>query len=226
MGSHTRFEKERTAKDYEAYYETKYKKADVLEKKLITQLFAQFPNAKNVLEVGCGTGHFTGWLKSSIALEAVGVDTSWAMLREAKSFLPQIALAQGEGSRLPFKDKSVDVVFFMTSLEFISDAVGALKEAARVARVGINLGLMNKNSLSTLKKRLKAATLNDSFYKQARFYSLSDIKTIMEKILPEEHEIVFCSTTVFSKPFSSKESSVFPFGGLLGIAVRLEGFDE
>ena len=113
MGSHTRFEKERTAKDYEAYYETKYKKADVLEKKLITQLFAQFPNAKNVLEVGCGTGHFTGWLKSSIALEAVGVDTSWAMLREAKSFLPQIALAQGEGSRLPFKDKSVDVVFFI-----------------------------------------------------------------------------------------------------------------
>jgi len=226
MNSHTRFQQEQTAKSYEAYYETKYRKADVLEKKLITQLFAQFPNAKNVLEVGCGTGHFTGWLESSLALEAMGVDTSGAMLQEAKNFWPQVTLAQVEGSRLPFKDKSVDVVFFMTSLEFISDAVGALKEASRVARVGINLGLMNKNSISTLKKRLKAATLSDSFYKHARFYSLSDIETMLEKILPEGHEIVFCSTTVFSKPFSSKESSVFPFGGILGIAVRLEGFDE
>ena len=80
---------------------------------------------------------------------------------------------------------------------------------------------MNKNSLSTLRKRIQAATLKDSFYKQAKFYSSSDIEKILENTLPKEHEIVFCSTTVFPKPFSDKESSLFPFGGLLGIAIKL-----
>ena len=68
------------------------------------------------------------------SLEAVGVDISKPMLKEAKKLWPQGALLQGEGTRLPFKDKSVDIVFFMTSLEFIPDAAVALKEAARVAK--------------------------------------------------------------------------------------------
>lgn len=159
MGSNTRYEQEKTAKGYEAYYETKYKRADLLEKKLIKQLFAQFPDAENVLEVGCGTGHFTRWIASSLDAEAVGLDISKPMLKEAKKLWPQGALLQAEGTRLPFKDKSVDIVFFMASLEFILDAAVALKEAARVAKLGINLGLMNKNSLATLRKRIQAATL-------------------------------------------------------------------
>ena len=69
---------------------------------------------------------------------------------------------------------------------------------------------MNKNSLSTLRKRLQAATLKDSFYGQAKFYSASDIEKMLENILPKKHEIVFCSTTVFPKPFSGKESIAFP----------------
>ena len=68
MGSKSRFEQEQTAKEYEAYYETKYKRADLLEKKLLTKLFSQFPDAKNVLEVGCGTGHFTRWIESDLGI--------------------------------------------------------------------------------------------------------------------------------------------------------------
>jgi ubiquinone/menaquinone biosynthesis C-methylase UbiE len=226
MGNKTRFGQEKTAKKYEEYYETKYKKADLLEKKLIKQLFAQFTNAKNVLEVGCGTGHFTRWIESSLALEAVGVDKSKPMIKEAKRIWPQGALLQAEGTRLPFKDKSVDVVVFITSLEFIEDEAGAIKEAARVAKLGINLGLMNKNSLSALRKRLHGATLKDSFYRQAKFYSATDIERILENVLPKEHGIVFCSTTVFPRPFSRRESSIFPFGSLLGVAVKLGGVHE
>ena len=143
-----------------------------------------------------------------------------------KSFGLKVLLLQAEGTRLPFKDKSVDIVFFMASLEFILDAAVALKEAARVAKLGINLGLMNKNSLGTLRKRIQAATLKDSFYKQAKFYSSSEVEQILEIILPKGHEIVFCGTTVFPKPFSDKESSLFPFGGLLGIAIKLRNIHE
>jgi hypothetical protein len=114
----------------------------------------------------------------------------------------------------------------MTSLEFISDAAGVLKEAARVAKHGINLGLMNKNSLSTLRKRIQAATQQSSFYKKAKFYSVSDVGKMLEQVLPGEHDIVFCSTTVFPKPFSDKASSLFLFGGLLGIAIKLGDVHE
>ena len=50
------------------------------------------------------------------------------MLKEAKNLWPQGTLLQAEGTRLPFKDKSVDVVVFITSLEFIPDAAGALRK--------------------------------------------------------------------------------------------------
>ena len=52
----THFEQEQTAKKYEAYYDTKYKRADQLEKKLLAELLAQFPHVKSIVEVGCGTG--------------------------------------------------------------------------------------------------------------------------------------------------------------------------
>lgn len=166
-------------------------------------------------------GHFTMWIKSSLLIESIGIDTSKAMLKEAKIRWPQGPLLQGEATRLPFMDKSVDVVAFITSLEFIQDAVGALEEAARVAKIGINLGLMNKNSIGTLKKRFQAATLKDSFYRQAKFYSASDIEKMLENILAKKHNIAFCRTTVFPKPFSDKESSIFLFGGFLGIAIKI-----
>ncbi len=213
------FEQEQTAKHYEEYYETKYKRADQLEKKLLTQLFSKFSDVKNVLEVGCGTGHFTRWM-DSLDLESIGVDKSKSMLEEAKGRWSQGTLLQTEGSRLPFKDKSFDVVAFITSLEFMPNATLAINEAARVGKRGIILGLMNKNSTSTLKKRIQVTTKNNSFYQQAKFYSISDIKNLIEKT-PGKLEITFWASTVFSKPFNKMESSRFPFGAFLGIAIKL-----
>ena len=151
--------------------------ADLIEKKLLTKLFSKFPDARNVLEVGCGTAHFTRWMDSNLGLESFGVDTSKAMLSEAKKRWLGGALLQSDGCRLPFKDKSVDIVFFMTSLEFMPDSATAIKEAARVANKGIIFGLMNKNSPATLRKRIQAAIQKNSFYEKAKFYSYSRHKS-------------------------------------------------
>jgi hypothetical protein len=48
---------------YETWYETVGRRADCLEKVLLRQLLAGFPQAQTMLEVGCGTGHFTIWSK-------------------------------------------------------------------------------------------------------------------------------------------------------------------
>jgi ubiquinone/menaquinone biosynthesis C-methylase UbiE len=221
MGINQRFTQEKTAKTYEAYYETKYKRADLLEKKILTQLFAQFPQAKNVLEVGCGTAHFTRWMQHSLSLEAIGVDASKAMLKEAKKHWPKGALMLGEAANLPVKDKSVDVAVFITSLEFISDAEAAIEEAARIAKRGIVLGLINKNSVGVLKKKFQAATHKNSFYRQAKFYSQTDIERMLDRVVPEGYEIALAETSVFPKVFGDVESSVLPLGDFLGLAVKL-----
>lgn len=46
---------------YEAWYETTGRRADRLEKALLKRLLAGFPRVRALLEVGCGTGHFT-WM--------------------------------------------------------------------------------------------------------------------------------------------------------------------
>ena len=63
------------ASRYDQWYAGPGRDADILEKELLGELLCSFPNAHSVLEVGCGTGHFTRWLAEK-GLEAVGLDVS------------------------------------------------------------------------------------------------------------------------------------------------------
>ncbi len=226
MGNNARFEQEQTVKNYEAYYETKYKRADILEKRLLTKLFSNFSQVKTVLEIGCGTGHFIRWIESTLGFKCYGVDVSKGMLADAKKRWSNSSLLQSEGAQLPFIDKSFDVVVFVTSLEFMPDAAVAIKEAARVAEKGLIFGLMNKNSPSTLKKRLQSRIQKASFYREAKFYSISDIEEMLDEVFSKRYIIGFWSTTVFPKGLRSLESSRLPFGDFLGITVMLRDVDE
>lgn len=58
---------------YEAWYETSGRRADRLEKALLGRLLADFPQARTLLEVGCGTGHFTRWCDEQ-GWRAIGLD--------------------------------------------------------------------------------------------------------------------------------------------------------
>ncbi len=220
MQNDSRYQQKQTANEYESYYETKYKRADQLEKHLLIKLIGHFKDAENLLEVGCGTAHFTRWIDSQ-SLVCFGVDTSSQMLHEAKKMWTNGRLLQSEGSRLPFKDKSMDIVMYVTSLEYMPDISAAFLEASRVSKKGIILGLLNKNSPSTLRKQVQILTKGESFYKNAHFYSISNIKKTLNKTLPGKYVISFWSTTVFPRVFGDLESSVFPFGAFIGIAIEL-----
>ena len=223
MRSYNAFEDEQLAKRYENYYETKYKRTDLLEKELLTELFAKLPISKTVLEIGCGTGHFTNWMQSKLKLQAIGLDSSKPMITEAKHTASQTVLIQGHGEKLPLITKAVDIAAFITSLEFMTKPTEALKEAARVAKAGLILGLINKASPDALRKTFKAKIQQNSIYSQAKFYSISDIKKLLENALKEGYEIVYWKTTVFSKLLSKIEPSGLPFGAFLGVAIKLKG---
>ncbi len=211
---------DKTAQYYEIYYENQYKRADKLEKQLITKMLTHFPTAKSFLEVGCGTAHFIRWL-NTLGLECYGIDQSSGMLKQAKKLWNQANLLKGDSAHLPIKDKSVDLVGFITSLEFMHDADFALTEGIRVARKGLILGLLNKNSTATLRRKLNPRAQDNPIYSQATYYSFNDVIKILEKISSGKYTVAFWSTTVFPRFIGNIKSALFPYGDFLGIAVKL-----
>jgi len=213
--------KEDIVKTYESWYTGKYKRADRLEKTLLKKLLTTLPEAKSLLEVGCGTAHFTRWFES-LGLECSGLDLSHLMLEEAKKLWTNKSLLRSESAHLPFKDGSFDVVAFIACMEYMPDPVKVLTEACRVARKGIIIGLMNKWSLPTIRRIIQVKMNRNPFYKDARFYSVLDMKRILKTALGDRYAISKWSTTVFPRILGDEESSHFPFGAFLGIAVRLK----
>ncbi|HID87600.1 MAG TPA: class I SAM-dependent methyltransferase, partial [Anaerolineae bacterium] len=100
---------EQIARRYEAWYEAgEGRRADALEKALLLKMVQGFPGARDLLEVGCGTGHFTRWF-ARLGLRAVGLDLSPAMLAEARG-RDGIPLILGDAACLPFADGSFELV--------------------------------------------------------------------------------------------------------------------
>lgn len=194
---------------YEDWYDTVGRRADRLEKALLAKMLRRFPEARSVLEVGCGTGHFTRWLAGR-GLEAFGVDLSPAMLAEAAR-LGTRRCAQGDARKLPFATGSFDLVLLITTLEFAGDPVVVLREALRVARRGLLLGVLNR--ASRLGRRLRRER------KPLRLFTTKELTRSVELALAGRPARVSCRTTLW--PLWPRDLPL-PWGGLIGIVVRLD----
>lgn len=213
--------REDIVKTYESWYTGKYKRADKLEKILLKKLLKTLEPTESLLEVGCGTAHFTRWFES-IGLRCYGLDLSTLMLKEAKILWHGGPLFQGESSYMPFKDKSFDVVVFIACMEYMPNPVKVLREASRVARKGIIVGLMNKWSLPTIRRIIQVKMDKNPYYKNAQFYSILDMKRTFKDAFDDRYTTLFWSTTIFSKIFGDLENPYLPFGAFLGITIKLK----
>lgn len=206
---------------YEQYYEGKYKRAAELEKKLLAEAMKSIGNAESLLEVGCGTSYFTRWFEREFKLYAVGADISPLMLNEAKKrWKGDLVLA--ESHFLPFKNNSFDAVVFITCMEYMSNLEEVIREASRVARKGLILGLMNKWSLPTIRRRIQIALGKNPYYINTTFYSILSIKKKLKRALGSNFRISFWDTTVFPRIFGNLRSKKFPFGAFLCLGVELK----
>ncbi|HSE02803.1 MAG TPA: class I SAM-dependent methyltransferase [Methylomirabilota bacterium] len=144
---------ERAAEGYEAWYVTgRGRRVDEAERALLAWLLAAFVDARSLLDVGCGTGHFAAWLRSR-ALEVIGLDRSPAMLAELRRHHAGIPLVVGDAARLPVRSGAVDIALLVTTLEFVERPEAALSEAVRVARQGLVVVALNRWSLGGLSRR-------------------------------------------------------------------------
>ena len=141
------------APGYEQWYATPCgRRADEAEGALLAYLLEPLRDGRGALEVGCGTGHFTQSLKRR-GFNAVGLDRSPAMLSAARGRFPSIPFILGDAHALPFRDRSVDAVVFIATLEFLEDPMRALREAVREARSAIIAIALNRHSLGGLSRR-------------------------------------------------------------------------
>jgi ubiquinone/menaquinone biosynthesis C-methylase UbiE len=208
------FEDPSVVEGYEGWYNSAGQRADRLEKALLERLLGEFPQAQSVLEVGCGTGHFTRWL-ASLELEVIGLDLSAVMLREAVRIRDH-PYVRGDALALPFGTNSFDFVAMITTLEFTADPLLTLIEGLRVARSGLILGVLNRKS--RLGQRLR--NQGGAVWNQARFFSPRELmrQVRLAAYVRRLRLKVRWLTTLWPL---LPGALPLPWGGFIGMAVRL-----
>ncbi len=196
---------------YEAWYQTAERRADRLEKALLERLLAGFPQASTILEVGCGTGHFTRWFAEQ-GLQATGLDLSRPMLVEAAR-LGSPPCVHGNALALPFSTGAFDLVALVTTLEFLPEPVQALAEALRVARQGLVLGVLNRQSLLGWQSKREGGPI----WGVAQFFAPAKLTDTVQCAAGRPVRIEWRTTLwpVWSGALP------LPWGGFVGMAVML-----
>jgi ubiquinone/menaquinone biosynthesis C-methylase UbiE len=91
---------------------------------------------RRILDLGCGTGRFSGALARHFRAQVVGLDPSTRMLRQAvaKAQGPALRYAIARGEELPLADGSVDLIFMSMVFHHFADPPRAAAECNRVLR--------------------------------------------------------------------------------------------
>lgn len=202
---------------YEEYYEGPYKRAEVWQKKVLAQLVKQDTRVKSLLEFGCGTTRFTRWWHE-IGINATGGDISPFMLSQAL-YRFDGDLVMADSHHLPFKDKTFDALAFITTFEYYKDPVQVIQEAARVARYGIIMGMMNRNTPKLIRRRMQQAVGRNEFYRTATFYTPKSLQAIIDKALAGRYYSVTWRTTGLPSWFPVQEWNV-PLGDFFGMYIQ------
>jgi ubiquinone/menaquinone biosynthesis C-methylase UbiE len=93
---------------------------------------------RNVLDLGCGTGRFSGALAARFGAHVVGIDPSEKMLEQArrKRSANAIHYQRGMAEAIPLVNQAVDMIFMSMSFHHFADPEHAARECRRVLRTG------------------------------------------------------------------------------------------
>lgn len=173
------------ADSYDSWYMTPL---GAYEDELENALFFKHAGAvrgKTVLDVGCGTGLYSIRLAEAGA-DVTAVDVSSKMIevarRKAQDRGQYIWFDQADMSKLPYENRTFDMVVSITALEFADDPLIALMEMARVLKPGgkLILGILNSDS-PWADARRERAKREESIYGSANFLSPRDLRQLFHR---------------------------------------------
>jgi ubiquinone/menaquinone biosynthesis C-methylase UbiE len=132
-------------------------------------------NPQLIVDVGCGTGRFTGSLSEKFGARVIGIDPSERMLAEARrKGGAQVEFMQASAERLPLDDGCADLIFMSMMLHHLHDRAQAASECRRVLRSGGRIFIRN--------------TTRESVYPHTRFFP--GFQRIVDTQLPSRDEVV------------------------------------
>lgn len=203
---------------YELWYEGRYKRAEIWQKKIIGDLISKDERIKTLLEFGCGTTRFTRWWQE-IGIKATGGDISPFMLGQGVHlFDGDLVLA--DAHHMPFKKHTFDALAFITTFEYYKDPVKVIREATRVGKYGIVLGMMNRNSPKVVRRRIQQVFGKNPFYITATFYTPKKLIAIIDEALAGRDYTIRWKATGLPEWFPVQEWDR-PYGDFFGLYVRL-----
>jgi len=150
----------------ELYEEEQLKKLNLIKSK------TSIKEEDKLLDVGCGTGISTSFFKCN----ATGIDPSEKLLVIAKEKNPGPFYQKANAEKIPFKDKSFDVVISITALQNLDFIEQGLNEIKRVGK--------NNFIFSFLKKSQKAREIMNT---------IKNTFSIIEVLEEEKDIIVFAN---------------------------------
>jgi len=155
-------------------YETWFVENKVLFQSELLPLQQVVPVDKTGVEIGIGTGIFAEPLGIRF-----GIDPSEPMLEYARQ--RGLEVQNGVAENLPYDNESFDFAVFITALCFVDDPERAVQETYRILknRGKIIIAILDKETrfgqfLDKYKQR-------SQFYKHARFFSVPEIRELLEK---------------------------------------------
>ena len=155
---------EQRAREYDSWFEahTYAYESEVLAVRSL------LPLSGKGLEVGVGTGRFAARVGIKIGVEPAHAMASIARQRG-------IEVYEMEAEALPFADESFDSVLMVTTICLFRDPLLAIRETNRVLRLQghIVIGMIDKDSV--LGGFYEAKKEDSAFYRDAHFYSISQV---------------------------------------------------
>jgi len=204
---------------YDAWYQTPRGRwiSNIEFHLMIKQLQPQ--PASTLLDVGCGTGHFSRRF-SALGLQTTGLDPDTRAIDYAREKNGSIPYLEGNAEKLPFPDGSFDYCAAVTSLCFVDQLDTAIAEMWRVSRKAIVLGLLNRNSLLYKQK------YNRGSYLGARWDVFAEISSLSRNLDPTFANAKH-GTAIFL-PGGDRVARILecllpvclPFGGFLSVCLR------
>jgi SAM-dependent methyltransferase len=170
------------AERYDQWYDTPHGAVyDRLEKKAVDKLLKDEPGGSKLLEVGCGTGHWSGFF-SARGFEVTGIDISERMIKTArKKNMARGSFQVADGQNMPFADNSFYMAAAITTLEFATDAQALIAEMTRCVRKPggkLLFGVLNALSGYNQKRRNKRG----SPYASATLFSPGQLRELLEPL--------------------------------------------
>jgi ubiquinone/menaquinone biosynthesis C-methylase UbiE len=188
-----------------------------LEERSLSSVFGN-PVGKNIVDLGCGTGRWLTRLEQSSAGSLTGVDSSAAMLAEARrKCRPSTRLIHANCSATSLPDRQTDFVLASFVLSYIDDLEKFADEAARILRPGGTLIVadMHPNAVSYGWRR--------TFRSPVRVFEIETYEYSLQRLFSVMAGAGFLLEQTVEPSFGEAEAAIFRKAGKYDSFLQVQG---